>query len=538
MLANRLTENGRHRVLLLEAGGNDDRFFVSMPIGYGKCFFDPDVNWMYRTEPEAALAGRSGYWPRGKLLGGSSSINAMVFVRGQPADFDEWEAAGNPGWGWRDVLPWFRRLEDSSRGASEWRGAGGPQAVADVSADAHPLCELFLRAGEQAGAARNRRLQRRVVRGRRSLRDHRARRPARCSTARAYLQPARRRANLAVETAGAGDRASASKAGARARCRIGSGGAQRSAVAAREVVLCAGAINTPQLLQLSGVGPAAQLQALGIAIVHDSPAVGAHLQDHLCIDYLYRSRVPSLNEELRPWHGKLRAGLRYLVQRRGPLALSVNQAGGFVRSRPGLARPDLQLYFSPLSYTRSPEGKRPLMSPDPFPGFLLSAQPCRPTSRGSVSLRSPDPLAAPRIEPNSLATPEDLDALVQGARFLRRLAATPALSAVIDSEMAPGAAGADARATGRGHPRARLERVPPGQHVPHGPRSARRRGRSPAARARPRRAAHRRRLGVSRRDLGQHQCAGDHGRREGRRPDPRRCGDAVNRRLPTRTIAR
>ena len=437
VLANRLTEDGRHRVLLLEAGGNDDRFFVSMPIGYGKCFFDPDVNWMYRTEPEAALAGRSGYWPRGKLLGGSSSINAMVFVRGQPADFDEWEAAGNPGWGWRDVMPWFRRLEDSSRGASEWRGAGGPQAVADVSADAHPLCELFLRAGEQAGAARNPDFNGASFEGvghyEITVRDGR-----RCSTARAYLQPARRRANLAVET-----RAQVTAIGFEGRrartVSYRQGGAQRSAVAAREVVLCAGAINTPQLLQLSGVGPAAQLQALGIAIVHDSPAVGAHLQDHLCIDYLYRSRLPSLNEQLRPWHGKLRAGLRYLVQRRGPLALSVNQAGGFVRSRPGLARPDLQLYFSPLSYTRSPEGKRPLMSPDPFPGFLLSAQPCRPTSRGSVSLRSPDPLAAPRIEPNSLATPEDLDALVQGARFLRRLAATPVLSAAIDSEMAPGA---------------------------------------------------------------------------------------------------
>ena len=437
VLANRLTADGRHRVLLLEAGGNDDRFFVTMPIGYGKCFFDPDVNWMYRTEPEAALAGRSGYWPRGKLLGGSSSINAMVFVRGQPADFDDWEAAGNPGWGWRDVLPWFRRLEDSSRGASEWRGAGGPQAVADVSADAHPLCELFLRAGEQAGAARNPDFNGVSFDGvghyEITVRDGR-----RCSTARAYLQPARRRANLAVETqaqvTGIGFE------GRRARTvSYRQGGAQRRAVAAREVVLCAGAINTPQLLQLSGVGPAAQLQALGVAVVHDSPAVGAHLQDHLCIDYLYRSRLPSLNEQLRPWHGKLRAGLRYLLQRRGPLALSVNQAGGFVRSRPGLARADLQLYFSPLSYTRSPEGKRPLMSPDPFPGFLLSAQPCRPTSRGSITLRSPDPFAAPRIEPNSLATPEDLDALVQGARFLRTLAATPALSAAIDSEMAPGA---------------------------------------------------------------------------------------------------
>ncbi len=208
--------------------------------------------------------------------------------------------------------------------------------------------------------------------------------------------------------------------------------------ATREILLCAGAINTPQLLQLSGVGPAAHLQASGVPIVHDSPGVGRHLQDHLCIDYLYRSRVPSLNEELRPWHGKLRAGLRYLATRRGPLALSVNQAGGFMRSRPGLDRPNMQLYFSPLSYTRAPKGKRPLMSPDPFPGFMLSAQPCRPESRGYLEIRSPDPFEAPRIEPNSLATEHDLEELLEGARFLRTLAATPSLSAVIDEEMHPG----------------------------------------------------------------------------------------------------
>ena len=438
VLANRLTADGRHRVLLLEAGGDDDRFFVTMPIGYGKCFFDPDVNWMYRTEPEASLAGRSGYWPRGKLLGGSSSINAMVFVRGQPADFDDWDAAGNPGWGWRDVLPYFRRLEDSSRGASEWRGAGGPQAVADVSADAHPLCEVFLRAAEQAGAARNPDFNGASFEGvghyEITVRDGR-----RCSTARAYLRPARHRTNLVVATQA--QATTIGFAGTRARSvSYRRNGTLHTAAATREVVLCAGAINTPQLLQLSGVGPAEQLQAHGIAVVHDRPAVGAHLQDHLCIDYLYRARVPSLNEQLRPWHGRLRAGLRYLLQRRGPLALSVNQAGGFVRSRPELARPDLQLYFSPLSYTRATTpGLRRLMSPDPFPGFLLSAQPCRPTSRGRVTLRSADPLAAPRIEPNSLATPEDLDALVRGARFLRALAATPDFAAVIDAEMAPGA---------------------------------------------------------------------------------------------------
>jgi len=436
VLANRLSANGRYRVLLLEAGGSDDRFWVQVPIGYGKCFFDPHVNWMYRTEPEATLAGRSAYWPRGKLLGGSGAINAMVFVRGQPEDFDEWEAIGNPGWGWRDVLPYFRKLEDSPRGETALRGAGGPVAVADISADAHPLCEVFLRAGVEAGIPRNADFNGESQEGVGHY-EITVRGGRRVSTASAYLRLAMRRANLQVEThahvtaiAFEGTRATA--------VTYLRGGATHTVRATREILLCAGAINTPQLLQLSGVGPAARLQALGVPVAHDSPAVGRHLQDHLCIDYLYRSRVRSLNEELRPWHGKLRAGLRYLATRRGPLALSVNQAGGFLRSRPGLDRPNMQLYFSPLSYTRAPKGKRPLMSPDPFPGFLLSAQPCRPTSRGHLEIRSPDPFAAPRIEPNSLATEHDVEELLEGARVLRSLAATPSLSAVIDEEMHPG----------------------------------------------------------------------------------------------------
>jgi choline dehydrogenase len=391
---------------------------------------------MYRTEPEATLSGRAGYWPRGKLLGGSGAINAMVFVRGQPADFDAWEALGNRGWGWRDVLPYFRKLEDSPRGDTAVRGAGGPVAIADISADAHPLCAAFLRAGVEAGVPRNADFNGESQEGV-GYYEITVRHGRRVSTASAYLRPAMRRANLVVETWAhataigfEGTRATSVTYVQR--------GTTRSVRAAREILVCAGAINTPQLLQLSGVGPAAHLRSLGIPVVHDSPAVGRHLQDHLCIDYLYRSRVPSLNEQLRPWHGKLAAGLRYLATRRGPLALSVNQAGGFMRSRPGLDRPNMQLYFSPLSYTRAPKGKRPLMSPDPFPGFLLSAQPCRPESRGHLEIRSPDPFEAPRIVPNSLATDHDIAELVEGARFLRTLAATPSLAAVIAEEMHPG----------------------------------------------------------------------------------------------------
>jgi choline dehydrogenase len=436
VLANRLTADGRHRVLLLEAGGSDRRFYVRMPIGYGKCFYDPRVNWMYRTEPEAALGDRAGYWPRGKLLGGSSAINAMVFVRGQPGDFDAWEAQGNPGWSWRDVLPYFRRMEDSAFGPSEWRGAGGPFATSEIGAQAHPLGEAFLRAGEEAGLPRNGDFNGATQEGvgyyEIAVRDGR-----RVSSASAYLAPACARPNLTVATDARATRIGFTGTRA-ATVTYRQRGAERVAQAAREILVCGGAVNSPQLLQLSGIGPGALLQSLGIAVVRDAPAVGHHLQDHLCIDYLYRARVPSLNEVLRPWHGKLRVGLRYLLRRDGPLALSVNQAGGFVRSHPGVARPDLQLYFSPLSYTRAPAGKRPLMSPDPFPGFLLSAQPCRPGSRGRIEIRSPDPLAAPRIEPNSLSDPRDLDELLAGARLLRRLAAMPALAAVIAEEMRPG----------------------------------------------------------------------------------------------------
>lgn len=438
VVAARLAQSGRHRVLLLEAGGSDDRFFVRMPIGYGKCFYDPAVNWMYRSEAEPSLAGRRGYWPRGKVLGGSGSINAMVYVRGHPHDFDDWQAAGNPGWDFASVLPVFRGLEDAPHGDPAWRGRSGPLHVKNIAREAHPLCERFIAAGAAIGAAHVGDFNGPDPEGVGHYENtiHHGRRT---SSATAWLQPARRRGNLVVVTqarvTGIGFEGTRASTVAYAR-----GGARTEVRATREVVLCAGSVNTPQLLQLSGVGPAKALRALGIDVVADCPAVGAHLQDHLCIDYLYRSRVPTLNEELRPWLGRLRAGLRYLVARDGPLALSVNQAGGFVRSRAGLDRPNMQLYFSPLSYTRAEPGVRRLLRPDPFPGFLLSAQPCRPASRGRIVLRSADPLVPPLIEPNSLSAPQDLDELVEGALLLRKLAAALPLAEVIAEEIAPGPA--------------------------------------------------------------------------------------------------
>ncbi|GIK97303.1 MAG: choline dehydrogenase [Alphaproteobacteria bacterium] len=437
VLANRLSESGRHRVLLLEAGGSDRRFWISTPIGYGRIFYDPRVNWMYETEPDEGIGGRSSYWPRGKVLGGSSSINAMVYVRGQPGDFDDWEAAGNPGWGWRDVLPYFRKMERHALGASDLRGADGPLAVTHIRRDMHPLCAIYLAACEELGFPAVEDVNAAAECA--ALYPITTRAGRRESAATAYLRPARSRPSLRVETEAHATRILFD--GARASgVEYRQHGAVRSAHAGREIILSAGAINSPQLLQLSGVGPAELLRRHGIPVRLDSPTVGRNLQDHLGVDFLFRSRRPTLNNELHPWWGKLRHGLRYLALRRGPLALSLNQGGGFVRARDGLVRPNIQLYFSPVSYIKAPPRTRPLMNPDPYPAFLLGYSACRPTSRGYIEIRSPDPEQPPAIHPRYLSTEQDMEDMIDGWRLMRRLAATRTLSEIIEDELAPGAA--------------------------------------------------------------------------------------------------
>jgi choline dehydrogenase len=438
VVANRLTENGRHSVLLLEAGPSDRSFWIQVPIGYGKTFYDRRVNWGYVSQPSPGLGGRTVYCPRGKVLGGSSSINAMVYARGQAGDFDDWAAMGNPGWGWADVLPCYKRMEDHDLGAGPSHGRGGPLHVTDIAPIAHPLCHIFLQGGQEAGLAFNRDLNGESIEGV-GLYQINTRNGFRMSAARAYLWPARRRPSLRVLT-----NALATRIVLQGKRAVGIAyrwkGHEVVAHARREVILAAGAINSPQLLQLSGIGPPDVLRSAGVEVRHESPAVGRHLQDHLCFDHVYRSKKRSLNDDLFPWTGKLRAGLQYLLLRTGPLSLSINQGGGFFRSRPELARPNIQLYFSPLTYERTPPGIRPLMNPDPFPGFSTSASPCRPTSRGHVWIASADPAQAPLIDPNFMSTDHDVEELLAGARFLRRLAATPALSSIIDVELKPGPA--------------------------------------------------------------------------------------------------
>lgn len=436
VLANRLSESGRHSVLLLEAGGSDLNFWIWMPIGYGKTFYRPGVNWMYRTEPDPNTNGRVSYWPRGKVMGGSSSINAMVYVRGQPEDFEEWKAMGNPGWGWDDVLPYFRKSETNDRGADDWRGGNGPLHVSTMDRDLHPLCAEFIRAGQELQFPHNVDFNGAGQEGVGTYQNT-ARGGMRMSTARAYIRPARKRANLRIET-----HAHATRLLFEGRRATGVEYSQRGrlqrAQARREVIVAAGAVNAPQLLQLSGIGAGDALRDHGIEVIEDRPGVGRHLQDHICVDFLFRSRVPTLNQMLGPWYGKLWHGARYVVTRRGPLSLGVNQAGGFVRSRPGLAKPNMQLFFSPVSYTKAPPGKRPLMNPDAFPGFLMGAQPTRPTSRGHIDLRSPDPFDAPRIFPNYLSTEEDMRDMLDGSKLMRRFAGTPAMLRLIEAEIAPG----------------------------------------------------------------------------------------------------
>ena len=437
-LAEKLSRNTAIRVAVVEAGGTDRRFFVQMPLGYGKTFYDTRLNWSYRAEPDPGLAGQADYWPRGNVIGGSSSINAMVWIRGAAEDYDDWAAEGNPGWSFRDVLPIFKEIEDSEAGEDEWRGRGGPVHVTDPSAMLHPLAKRFIQAGLEAGFPYNADFNGRSQEGM-GIYQINTRGGWRCSAARAFLWPAMKRPNLALFAHTMVTRLIVTE-GRVTGIAVKRGGEERLIEADGEVILSAGAVNSPHLLQLSGIGRGEDLRAAGLPVLHDSPAVGHHLQDHLGINYTYRARGESLNALLRSWWGKLAVGTDFLLRGRGPLSLSLNQGGGFVRSRPHLPRPDIQLYLQAISTFTGKVGTRPLLTPDPFPGFNLGLSSCRPTSRGTILARSPDPFEAPSIRPNAFGTEEDRVTMLEGVKLLRRLAAQPALAAIIEAELAPGPA--------------------------------------------------------------------------------------------------
>jgi choline dehydrogenase len=430
VLANRLSADGRHSVLLLEAGPRDTYPWIHVPIGYAKTMFHPVVNWGFYTDPEPTMNGRKVYWPRGRTLGGSSAINGLISIRGQHADYDAWAAAGNEGWSFADVLPWFRKLEHNVRGAGEYHGDEGPLWASDIDRP-HPLVEAMIAGARELGIPRNDDFNGASQEGA-GYYQLTTRRGFRCSTAVAYLNPARNRANLRIETNAHATRVLFD--GRRASAiRYRQGGSEATAFARREVILCAGALQSPQLLQLSGVGSPALLREHGIDVVHALEGVGENLQDHLQARVIFRCTQPiTTNDALRTWSGKLRIGLDYVLKRSGPMAVGINQGGIFARAMPDSTRPDVQFHFATLS---SDMAGSPVHT---FSGFTMSVCQLRPTSRGTVRIRSTDAFEPPSMQPHYLSTADDRATLVAGIRLARKLAATDAMRPLVAGEYRPG----------------------------------------------------------------------------------------------------
>ena len=429
VLAARLSEDPSTTVLLLEAGGKDSNPWIHIPVGYFKTMHNPDTDWRYRTEPEPSLDGRSLDWPRGKVLGGSSSINGLLYVRGQPRDFDHWRQLGNAGWSFDDVLPYFIKAEDQQRGPSEWHGTGGPLAVSDMRVR-RDVSDAFIAGAEEIGIPRNEDINGAEQEGAGYF-QLTARNGRRWSTAVGYLRPARRRPNLRTVT-----RAHVHRLRFDHRrvtgVRYAVGADVREARARREVLLCAGAIGSPQILQLSGVGPAEMLRSHGIEPVHDLPGVGENLQDHLQLRSVYRCTRPTLNDEVNHPLRKALIGVEYILKRSGPMSMGASQVYVFARTRPELETPDIQFHFQPLSADKPGDGLHR------YSAFTASVCQLRPESRGRIRIKHPDPYAYPAIEPNYLTTAQDRATAVAGLRMTRAIAATRAMRPFVEEELLPG----------------------------------------------------------------------------------------------------
>jgi choline dehydrogenase len=435
VLANRLSASGRHQVLLLEAGPADTYPWIHIPIGYAKTMFNPRVNWCFNTEPEPGMNGRRIYWPRGKTLGGSSSINGLISIRGQREDYDRWAEGGNAGWAYEDVLPYFRRLEHAPFGDPAYHGVDGPLWCSPIRSR-HELIEAVIAGAGELGIVRNDDFNAASQEGA-GYYHLSTRRGWRCSTAVAYLKPARHRANLRVETLARAVRVVFD--GKRADAVVyRHRGAEFVAHARREILLCAGSLQSPQLLQLSGVGPAPLLQAFGIPRVQELGGVGENLQDHLQARVIFECTRPiTTNDDLRSWSRVVKMGLEYALTRGGPMAIGINQGGIFARALPDARTPDVQFHVATLS---SDMAGSPTHT---FSGFTMSVCQLRPESRGHVRIRSVDPLEPPAMQPNYLSTQHDRDTLVAGIRLARKLAATRALAPYVKAEYRPGPSARD-----------------------------------------------------------------------------------------------
>ncbi len=428
VLANRLSADPARRVVLLEAGGRDSSLFIAMPAGIAEIVKMPEVNWSYETEPEPALNGRRLWWPRGRVLGGSSSINAMCYIRGQREDYDGWAAAGCAGWSFDEVLPVFRRSEDQARGGNPYHGTGGPLAVSDLRYR-NVLSEVFLAAGRERGLPENSDFNGATQAGlgwyQVTQRDGR-----RCSAAAGFLRPARGRPNLRVVTGALATRVLI-EGGRVAGVEYAKGG-ERHRLAAGAVTLAGGAINSPQLLMLSGVGPAAELEAHGIRVLHDAAGVGGNLQDHLDYCTLVKSTQPVSYDFTKLQEAIV--GIRYLLTHNGPGSSNIAETGGFVATpRAPEGRPDVQLHFVPAQL--DDHGRNRL----PGHGYTFHCCVLRPKSRGRIRLASADPAAKARIFANYLAEPEDAATLVAGMKIVREIASARAFDAYRGEELFPGA---------------------------------------------------------------------------------------------------
>ncbi len=429
VLANRLSANRQNRVLLLEAGTRDSSPWIHVPVGYFKTMHNPKMDWCYVTDRDSGLNGRQLKWPRGKVLGGSSSLNGLLYVRGQAEDYDNWAAAGNSGWSFDEVLPYFKKSEDQERGADEFHGVGGPLKVSDIKLR-RPVTSAFINASLEAGIPANNDIngaQQEGV-GYFQLTTHKGRR---CSTARGFLKPVKNRSNLEVITEAHVSRLIFEGNTVRGVEFLRNGHIHQ-ANCSRETIVSAGAIGSPQILQLSGIGPADLLSQLEIPVLRPLAGVGNNLKDHLQIRAVYKTRGATLNDEISNPVGKMLIGLKYILARSGPMTMAASQVVVFTKSSDVITRPDIQFHFQPLSSDNPGEGTHA------FSAFTSSVCQLRPSSAGSIQITSRDPLVHPSIQPNYLSTAEDCEVAVDAMKLSRRIASMPALQSQIIEEFDPG----------------------------------------------------------------------------------------------------
>lgn len=429
VVANRLSADPGTRVLLLEAGGKDTSPWIHIPVGYFRTMHNPAVDWCLRTEPDPGLNGRRLEWPRGKVLGGSSSLNGLIYVRGQPADYDRWAQMGNTGWGWDDVLPYFRKSEDQENGESALHGAGGPLAVSNMRLR-RPVCDAWVAAAQAAGYPFNPDFNGPDQNGV-GYAQLTARNGRRCSAAAAFLRPIRNRPNLRVLTRAQTTKIAIEGGRATGVHFVDAGGKPHLARARAEVVLCAGSIGSPHLLMLSGIGDPDMLAAQGIEARVAVPDVGRNLQDHLQARLVYKCHEPTLNDEVRTLFGKARIAAEYALFRTGPMAMAASLALAFLRTRPEVATPDIQFHIQPWSADSPGAGVHP------FSAFTASVCQLRPESRGWLTLTSPDYRVPPAIHPNYLATEGDCATILAGVRVARAISAQEPLKSLISAAHSP-----------------------------------------------------------------------------------------------------